>query len=376
MRICPVSKSTKWEVLYESFNNKIMTGDQRIGDGRLKKIICKESGVVANKDPFSEQELEVIYGKEYELNTLGQEEHFFFTKEGKKARSQVFFDWIKPFLNDDFNSLVEIGCGEGNLLQKVQNNYTGKNIIGFDGSKRAVKLAKKKGLNVHQKLILGDQDLPKSDVYLLINVIEHIEDINSFITKIKQSLSENGKIIFCLPIQDFGGYDIFFAEHVWHFTVDHFKQILKNNGLKLIASDINHPINHGIGLFVCKSTEKEEQNNLKYTGVIKDNFNYWINKFKKLNSFLERNTFNSIAVFGGSEVFTLFITFTLLKQHNLIACIDDTKAGTVKHEIPIFDSKWLINNKPDIVFISTNKKYHPAIEEKLKTLNINSRPIY
>ena len=92
-----------------------------------------ESGVVSNKNPFSENDLETLYGKEYELNTLGKEEHFFYTKDGAISRSDVFFQWIKPHLQDQFDSLVEIGCGEGNLLERFIKEFSNKNIIGIDG---------------------------------------------------------------------------------------------------------------------------------------------------------------------------------------------------------------------------------------------------
>ena len=102
MRICPITGSDKWQHYYTSKNNRIITGDQRISEGKLEKIICTDSGVVANKRRFSSEELEVLYGKEYELNTLGKEEHFFYTNEGRLSRSEVFYNWILPHLPKKF----------------------------------------------------------------------------------------------------------------------------------------------------------------------------------------------------------------------------------------------------------------------------------
>jgi len=377
MRICPVSGSNKWIPIYTSTTNRIMTGDQRICDGTLEKVICPESGVVANKNPFSEHDLEVLYGKDYELNTLGKEEHFFFTKDGPIARSDVFFQWIKPHLQTEFDSLVEIGCGEGNLLERFTKKFSGKNIIGIDGSHKASELAKKKGLNVQQKLIFGNEELPSTDAFLLVNVIEHVENIPLLISTLKKSLRKKGRIIFCLPIQDYGGYDIFFNEHVWHFTSDHFKTILRNNGLKLIYSDVNHPINHGIGLFVCESTETKSEEKTVYTDIIKNNFIFWENKFKNINQLLEKNTFKKIAIFGAGEVATLFLTFTNLSKLPIIACVDDTKEpGTKKHGIPVHHSDWLEKNQIDVLLLTVNIKYHKMITEKFSHLNITIQPIY
>jgi SAM-dependent methyltransferase len=377
MRICPVSGSSIWNPFYFSNTGKIITGDQRIGKGSLRKIICLDSGVVANERTFTPDELDVLYGKDYELNTLGKEEHYFYTAQGSIARSQVIFDWIEPHIPKQFGTMIEIGCGEGNLLKRFAERFPTKNILGFDGSYKAAELAKSKGLHVHQKLILGNESLPKADAFVLVNVIEHVEDIALLISNLKNALSSNGRIIFCLPVQDFGGYDIFFAEHVWHFTANHFLTILKRNGLKIVYSDIDHPVNHGIGLFVCEKTMEEIRVEPKYTDIILRTKKFWEDKFEKLDDFLNSNRFDRIAVFGAGEVSTLFFAFTSLQKQNIIACIDDTKEpGDKKHGISIYTSEWLEKNPVDLLLLAVNKKYHEIIKEKFKDLNLNIQPLY
>ena len=377
-RVCPVSGSSNWVSVFESETGRIITGDQRICSGNLEKVICPESGVISNKNRFPDYDIEILYGEEYELNVLGKEEHFFYTESGPKARSEVFFDWIQPHLPESFSSLIEIGCGEGNLLSRISEKFPEKSVSGIDGSFKAVKLAEAKGLNVQRKLILGNEDLPLADLYLLVNVIEHVEDISLFINNLKQSLAANGRIIFCLPVQDYGGYDIFFYEHVWHFTSKHFERVLSNNGLKLIYSDINHPVNHGIGLFVCEPSQVSTEYSTEfYSDIIQKNLDFWLANFKGLNNFLNQNSFESITVFGAGEVSTLFLAFSDLSKQNVIACIDDTKPeGMLKHGIPVYPSSWLDTHQTDLLLLAVNKKYYPIIEEKLKHLHITIKPIY
>ena len=170
--------------------------------------------------------------------------------------SKVLADWILPQLPENFQSLIEVGCGEGFLLEKIQAQFPGKKMLGFEGSRKACELARSKGLSVERKLVVNDgEELPHADVILLVNIIEHIEGIPNFLAALKNALNEDGRIIFCLPIQNHAGYDIFFAEHIWHFTVDQFCYLLHRNGLEIIHHEYNHPVNHGIGIFVCRKKE-------------------------------------------------------------------------------------------------------------------------
>lgn len=373
-RICPVCSGNEWSAYFHSKNGKIMTGDQRIGEGKLDKVICNGCGVVSNKDQFTDQELETLYGEEYELNTYGREEHLFFTENGPIPRSQVFADWITPHFNISQGKATEVGCGEGLLLQKMQKNLPEIKFKGIDGSAKAISLAKAKKLDVRQALILNKDDvIEQSDVIFLMNVIEHVEDLDGTIEALKNSITEKGRIIFCLPIQEFGGYDIVFAEHVWHFTTEHFKKVLNNNGLSTIHQDSKHPINHGIGLFVCeKSVSKVDTSTPNETLTLSNTRDYWNRCFNEFNELIEGKNLGRVAVFGSGEVLTLFLTFSNLQKCNIVASIDQTpsKIGTTKHNIPIEDIDWLEKNSVDAVILCLNQKYYDVVKEKLSAYNI------
>ena len=373
-RKCPVCDSQNWETLVEDLSGKIMTGDQRIGPGKLHKIICSTCGLAANKSRYTQIELETLYGDEYELNTYGREEHLFFTNSGAISRSQVFCDWISGHIPSSTKELIEIGCGEGMLLSKISERNPKLQVTGIDGSTRAVELARQKGLNVKQKLILDSNDkLPKVDCLLLINVIEHVEDLSGVFEALRNSLNENGKVIFCLPIQDYGGYDIVFAEHVWHFTVNHFKRILQKHNFIVEHLDSEHPINHGIGLFVCSIGNSDIIPYTNQSSVILNAWSKWQEVFKRTNDYLHQLEDNTIAIFGSGEVLTLLLTFTNLSDYKIEFIIDETpsKIGTQKHGIPIVDLGALTNTVVNDVLVTTNPKYKTTIATKMQAYNLN-----
>jgi SAM-dependent methyltransferase len=368
MRICPVCNGNSWDELPSISGDTCMTGDQRIISGKLEKLCCMGCGLVANSRELSPIELDRLYGVDYQLNTLGGEEHFYITKEGKISRSNAFYNWIRPFVPESVSSLLEVGCGEGNVLSHFKENDS-YILSGIDGSVQACQLASDKGLDVRNQLVTANSSLGKYDFIYSINVLEHVEDLNGFITTLKASLNKGGKILFCLPIQDYGGYDVFFMEHVWHFNISHIEAVLQRNGLRVISKVVDHPIHHGIGLFYCEPTIHTKSLPIFYTASISENYLKWLDRFQRINDLLANTTNSELVVFGAGEVSTLLLTFTRLSEFKILAFIDDTKLdGFVKHGIPCYNSEWLNSNSVDAIFLAVNPKYYEIIEEKLKKI--------
>ena len=75
-------------------------------------------------------------------------------------------------------------------------------------------------------------------------------------------------------------------------------------------------------------------------------------------------------------MFTLFYTYSSLANTNILACIDDSKHGTTKHGIQVFNSEWLNDNEIDVLILAINKKYHPMVKNKLSHLPIEMISLY
>jgi SAM-dependent methyltransferase len=376
-RICPACGGSAWEPFLESDSGRILTGDQRIEPGYLSKTICAACGVVANKYPLDDDELRVLYGEAYQLNTYGREEHLFFTAQGALPRSQVIFEWLVQFLPERAQSILEIGCGEGNVLTRFAALDRPLHITGFEGSRKAAELAQSKGLDVRNELILSaDQSIPRSDFVFSYNVLEHIENIDSFISVLSSACTPNGQIVFGLPVQDERGYDLFFAEHVWHFTTGHVKQLLERRGLRVEHVEANHPVNRGAGLFVCTVARANEPSasqgsTASWRNIQIANRDYWLDLFNKSNDFL-KNIDGQLAVYGSGEVLSLLMCHTILGEKDIVACIDENpdKVGTRKHGIPVYDPRYLESHPVDAVLLTVNPRYNKQIRAKLAPLNV------
>ncbi|MCB9554682.1 MAG: class I SAM-dependent methyltransferase [Deltaproteobacteria bacterium] len=352
--------------------------------GTLRKVECDSCGVVANASHFSEQEVLTLYGDEYALNTSGAEEHLFFTKDGPIARSEVFCQWIAPHFFSGPQRALEIGSGQGNLLARLSETLPQAKFSGIEGSHRAAELARSRGLDVRQGLVTGNTELPAAETIFSVNVLEHIEDIDGFLATIRRSLAASDaepsaqRLVLCLPIQNYYGYDLFFLEHVWHFTVDHVQQLLGRRGFKVLHCEHQHPINHGIGLFVCQPLDDSVDNGASVDGDypwIRNNRDRWHRVFAEVNTWLETQPADAkIAVFGGGEVFALFRAFTRLGERRVVACIDEDPAKvdqTIEsdgHNIIVGNIEWLRKNPVDALLLTLNPKYHGMVKDKLASV--------
>lgn len=377
MRVCPLTGSSAYLDFFVPTSKVAMTSDQRIVNCPLDKIIFQESGVVANRSPFAIADLYQLYGNDYQLNTSGADEHVFYSSMGPIARSTLYFDWIKDFIPSQAVALVEIGCGEGRVLKQISMNFPKIETTGFDGSFQAALLGAAKGLNISQKIITGQEILPEADVYMLLGVIEHIDNLESVFTCLKSALNPGGRLIFTLPIQSEHAYDFLFVDHVWHFTESQFTGVLLNNGLKVLHADCHHPINHGFGLFVCEVANTPVASCNDSLPLMVSNLQYWTEKFQAFGNWCDENTNNVLAVFGASEVFTLFMAYSKLAERAPFTLLDDSKPESFqKHGIQVYKSDWLEYNPVETVVLAMNKKYHELVMRKFAHLKLRFKSIY
>ena len=166
-----------------------------------------------------------------------------FTKEVPCEYRMISDHIIKNILksaNSEIN-ILEIGCGEGNLMQYLKNKFNCK-ILGIDISTKQVALAREKNLNVINLDIFeyldSLEDKKIFDLIILVDVIEHLSKnrVEELFLRLSKTLKKNGSVIFKFP----NGYSplsqIYFAAdftHEWLPTSTSLGQILSLSGLKL-----------------------------------------------------------------------------------------------------------------------------------------------
>ncbi len=119
-------------------------------------------------------------------------------------------------------NILDVGAGTGDFLKICSTNNW--NVLGIEPSLNARNIAKEKGIILKKEL--KEIKNNKFDVITLWHVLEHVENINEYITTLKKLLSNSGRIVIAVP--NYKSYDAkyykeFWAaldvpRHLWHFS--------------------------------------------------------------------------------------------------------------------------------------------------------------
>ena len=73
-----------------------------------------------------------------------------------------------------------------------------------------------------------------------------------------------------LPIQDKFNYDLFFADHIHHFSHKNFEKLLNQSGFSILKYELGRGSYTNIGMYIC---EKVKKNELSFKYIKNNNLN-------------------------------------------------------------------------------------------------------
>jgi ubiquinone/menaquinone biosynthesis C-methylase UbiE len=108
---------------------------------------------------------------------------------------------IKRLPNNSDLSILDLGCGDGSLLNQI-NNYS--KCLGIDGAENMIKIAKTKYPNLSNSFLVGDITKPfpfennAFDIIICNMVLMDLQNIETTITETYRILKRNGVFIFTI----------------------------------------------------------------------------------------------------------------------------------------------------------------------------------
>lgn len=336
----------------------------------LDMSYCKKCGHVQQTNLIDEEIMNSVYTAEYyncpspSCSDIGEREIL------------KFYDFFKRSkLNKGV--LMEVACFDGFLLNLL--NKDGWDIYGCDPATQTDIALDKFGKNKIKKEFLSKNTFQnkKFDVIVFRNLLEHIYDINGFIELISSILTENGSIFIDLPnvntTEDYGGYGLFFHQHISYFSIDTMKYFLDKNNFHVVNYFEGSP-----NLFIHAKKNKDKSEIKNFT---KFNPNKLISRNKDISEriifFLKSE--KNISFFGASALAT-----------TILCKIDDDVKLNVKK---IYDNEKIkhdkilqgtditisnpntITNSDDTKFLITSFFFDNEIYEQLINQGINQNKI-
>lgn len=141
--------------------------------------------------------------------------HFIPSFDGKNFKQHQSVAWGYEYLSYldfivgkikslNFESLLDVGCGDGRFLFELNKKVKNKNLEGVDYSENALAFARafNDGLKFYQEDALAMTSVNKKfDVITLIEVLEHIhpENTNLLTEAVWHHLNNNGVLVITVP---------------------------------------------------------------------------------------------------------------------------------------------------------------------------------
>jgi SAM-dependent methyltransferase len=158
----------------------------------------------------------------------------------QKYRFNLILEELEQFRNQESVKIMDIGCGQGDLLFAAQNLFPGFNLIGLELSQEGVNIVKEKtGLtNIFQADLLNYANELKqfhgwADIIVCSEVLEHVNDPVLFLKTSLMFLKSKGMLIITVPGGPMSSFDSSIG-HRQHFNKDSILHLLNNVGINNI----------------------------------------------------------------------------------------------------------------------------------------------
>jgi 2-polyprenyl-3-methyl-5-hydroxy-6-metoxy-1,4-benzoquinol methylase len=134
--------------------------------------------------------------------------------------------------------LLDIGAGTGDFLTVARKDNW--NVTGIEPNEKAKSIAEKKGVSFADDVKTLDNN--SFDVITMWHVLEHVPNLEEYISELKRLIKPNGIIIIAVP--NFKSFDAnYYKEywaafdvprHLWHFSKTAIQKLFAKQDLKLV----------------------------------------------------------------------------------------------------------------------------------------------
>lgn len=158
--------------------------------------------------------------------------------------TSLFIDraaWIGKFIPGRGDAIIDIGCGNGELLAELKKlGLTA--LAGLDPSEKCVSGLKERGFTGILGSVFSVSAARKYDAAILSGVLEHIYDVSRIMATMRQLVKRSGLLFVCVPdasrYRDYDAvpWDYFNIEHINHFDETSLLNLGLRHGFSTVSS--------------------------------------------------------------------------------------------------------------------------------------------
>lgn len=142
----------------------------------------------------------------------------------------------------DAESILDIGCGQGDALIWFNNKLSLNSCLGIDISERVISLMRKRSLDA----VNADANYPlpfrdeSFDIITLVSLLEHLEKQKETLNEVHRVLKPDGRVIIQIPNPYFP-FDLHFFLPLWGYMPSSY---LRKKYLEIANSKRNFYVNY------------------------------------------------------------------------------------------------------------------------------------
>lgn len=356
-------------------SGRCMTSDSRILSGDLIKLQCLGCGLVRAGATVDEAALEEHYGSDYRLAAAARGgEPINYAEPAGVARSAALGRWIgqawAQVRGDEVpRQVLEIGCGEGRVVEALSRMWPGSQVRGLEPNAEAVALAQARGLAVDRGIF--ERATGQHDLILSIAVIEHVPSPRRFLGYLRDCLAPGGMMIVVLPCLDALSHDIMFVDHLHHFHGNQISALGSLVGLTERRRLFPNPLLPHFMLLAFESCTPDETavRALAPDARIGACTELWQRRFAALDDWLGKTTGRPLHVWGLGEQFTLLQAYSRLGTTEVVSGLDDNIArhNNITHGFSVArpGERSLEGGRLLVTFLPS-----PAVRDRIEALGV------
>lgn len=371
--------------IYEGKADVSITTMNTCLNGRLMVYLCPACG---HCQTLPLNDLKTYYETDYELGRLNEEDDQLYSmgEDGPIYRAQhQAAVLLSKFKLDPKTRLLDFGCGKSLTLKSVCRVVDGFKPYVYDVADKYLDL----WLNITDRENCAVNEIPtgwtgKFDIVTSFYALEHIEDLHSICTTIRNLLSDSGYFYFIVPDMTTNPADFIVADHVNHFSSSSISALMQNMGFDVKEIDFNSHI----GAIICLAQKSNESNvntlethvNSDHAKILIDNefvqkahtlAEFWAGQNDKLVSAISKlPESNGVAIYGAGFYGTYLYGISMQAGKDIECFIDSNPymLGQKNNGLPIVEPSRVPSNVKHIL-VGLNPQNAKSIIQNMKSFS-------